>query len=89
MKVKFFAYLRDYTKTREVEIDSCLTLQELLMVLCERYGNNFRKKILNGKGISDEIIILVNGRNIMHLQGIDTILSEEDEISIFPVVAGG
>jgi molybdopterin synthase sulfur carrier subunit len=89
MKVKFFAYLRDYTKTMEIEIDSCLTLQELLVELCDRYGSNFKRKVFNGKGISNEIIILVNGRNIMHLQGIDTKLNKEDEISIFPVVAGG
>ncbi|MDI9568418.1 MAG: MoaD/ThiS family protein [Bacillota bacterium] len=39
--------------------------------------------------MSDRVIILVNGRNIVHLAGIDTVLGEEDEVSIFPVVAGG
>jgi molybdopterin synthase sulfur carrier subunit len=89
MKIKFFAYIRDYTKTREIEMDCCTTLRELLYELCERYGSNFRKKIFNGSNVSSEIIILVNGRSITHLQGIDTVLNPEDEISIFPVVAGG
>jgi molybdopterin synthase sulfur carrier subunit len=89
MKVKFFATIRDYTKTKEVEADCCGTLYELLIQLCESYGSNFRRKIFNGNEISSEIIILINGRNIVHLQGIDTVLSNEDEISIFPVVAGG
>ncbi|HWQ30252.1 MAG TPA: MoaD/ThiS family protein [Negativicutes bacterium] len=33
--------------------------------------------------------MLVNGRHIEHLQGLDTSLAENDEISIFPKVAGG
>jgi molybdopterin synthase sulfur carrier subunit len=53
------------------------------------YGPKFRNKVFAGDDLSDEIIILVNGRNIVHLQGLDSLLSPEDEISIFPVVAGG
>jgi molybdopterin synthase sulfur carrier subunit len=89
MKVKFFAFIRDYTKTKEINAACSGTLYELLLQLCDRYGSNFERKIFNGKAISNEIIILINGRNIVHLQGIDTVLCNEDEISIFPVVAGG
>lgn len=89
MKVKFFAYIRDYTKTKEIQVDYRGTLHELLIQLCNMFGRDFGKKIFNGDEISSEIIILINGRNMVHLQGIDTVLNDEDEISIFPVVAGG
>ena len=89
MKVKYFAYIRNYTGTKEIEIDHCYTLKELLLKLCEKYGAKFRNKIFENNSLSDEIIILVNGRSIVHLQGLETLLNPEDEISIFPVVAGG
>lgn len=89
MKVKYFAYIRDYTGSKELETEHCPTLYDLLTVLCKRYGRKFENKIFKNTLLSNEIIILVNGVNIAHLQGLDTILSPEDEISIFPVVAGG
>ncbi|NLN47765.1 MAG: MoaD/ThiS family protein [Clostridiales bacterium] len=89
MKVLFFAYIRDYTGTKEVYVEYHKNLRSLLLKLCEMYGPKFRNKVFAGDDLSDEIIILVNGRNIVHLQGLDSLLSPEDEISIFPVVAGG
>ena len=89
MKVKYFAYIRNYTGSKEIEINHYKTLRELLLKLCDKYGRKFERKIFKGENLSDEIIILVNGRNIVHLQELDTLLNPEDEISIFPVVAGG
>lgn len=89
MKVKFFAYMRDYTGCKEIQTQRCDDVKALLHKLCERFGREFCRKVLNGDELSDEIIILVNGRHIAHLDGINTKLDENDEISIFPVVAGG
>lgn len=89
MKVKFFAYLRDFTKTKEVDINGCRTVLELLTRLSDKYGNNLKDKLYKNGELSNEIIILVNGRHIVHLNGINTEIKENDEISIFPVVAGG
>lgn len=89
MVIKFFAYIRDYTHTKETKIDKCGTVKELLQTLCRVYGQKFEGKIFKDGELSSEIIILVNGRHILHYDGINTKLSEDDEISIFPVVAGG
>jgi molybdopterin synthase sulfur carrier subunit len=89
MVVKFFAYIRDFTGSKEINIDSCLTLRELLDKLCRKYGEKFSGKVLAGDKLRDDIIIMVNGRHILHLQGLETNLEENDEISIFPKVAGG
>lgn len=89
MIVKFFAFIRDYTGSKEINIDSCPTLRELMDKLCRKYGKKFSGKIFVGDRLSDDIIILVNGRHILHLQGLETKLVENDEISIFPKVAGG
>jgi molybdopterin synthase sulfur carrier subunit len=89
MVVKFFAFIRDYTGSKEVYADSCHTLRELLNNLCSRYGNRLSEKLFTRDGLSEDIIIMVNGRHIGHLNGLDTKLTENDEISIFPRVAGG
>ena len=89
MKVKFFAGIRDCAGVKEDTVQFSGTVGELLSYLSNKYGDAFRKAVLTGDQVSDRVIILVNGRNIVHLAGIDTVLGEEDEVSVFPVVAGG
>ena len=89
MIVRYFAFIRDYTGSKEISIESSPTLRELLDKLCSRYGMRFREKLLVGDRLSEDIIIMVNGRHIEHLEGLSTHLKDNDEISIFPRVAGG
>jgi len=91
MKVKFFATYRDFTRRKDEDIIAPPDIWSLLQSLGERYGADLRAKLLtpDGKEIGEETIILVNGRNVVHLDGKDTALSETDVVSIFPVVAGG
>lgn len=89
MNVKFFAHIRNYTKCKEIDIEYCKTVEELLWKLCSLYGKGLEKKLFIDNKLSDEIIILVNGRHITHLNGIETPLENNDVISIFPTVAGG
>jgi molybdopterin synthase sulfur carrier subunit len=89
MIVRYFAFIREYTGSKEISIESCYTLSVLLDKLCSRYGIKFRIKLFKGDRLSEDIIIMVNGRHIEHLKGLDTKLEENDVISIFPRVAGG
>lgn len=89
MKIKYFAYIRDYTKCKEEDYKYCETVGKLLRKLCNKYGNKFCSKIFIDDELSEEVIILVNGRNIVHLNELKTKMEHKDEISIFPVVAGG
>lgn len=89
MNIKFFAYIRDYTGCKEINLVHCQTVEELLIKLCSLYGKKFENKIFKNNELSDEILILVNGRHIIHLDGINTILDDSDEVCIFPTVAGG
>lgn len=89
MVIKFFAYIRDYTHTKETHLGGCGTVEELLKKLCSMYGKKFEGRVFKDGELSAEIIILVNGRHIGHCKGIHTELGDDDEVSIFPVVAGG
>jgi molybdopterin synthase sulfur carrier subunit len=35
------------------------------------------------------LILLVNGRHVQHLDGLETHLSEKDVLSVFPLIGGG
>lgn len=93
MKVKFFAYIRDreYAGCKEIDRPACDTLRDLGEELSLQYGDRFRKLFFSEDktAFGDEIIVLVNGRRAEFLNGIDTKLSEQDTVLLFPVVAGG
>ena len=43
----------------------------------------------NGFDLGDDYIILVNGRNILALDGASTIFDNDVDISVFPKIGGG
>ncbi|MBR0374060.1 MAG: MoaD family protein [Mogibacterium sp.] len=94
MLVKFFAYFRDpgYAGCKEMAWpQSAETVIDLCHQIADRFGAKFRSELLtpDGTGISDRSIIMVNGRRIEFLNGVQTPLQDTDTVLIFPVVAGG
>ncbi len=81
-KVKFFATLRNITGKRE-EIIEGGSVEDILQKLYEKYGEEFKKEL------RERSMILVNGKNIEHINGLKTKVNENDEISIFPPAGGG
>ena len=90
MKVKYFATCREITKKKDEDIPLPQDVWTLLQSLGERY-QGFGVKLFSPDKteVGEEIIVLINGRNIAHLDGKETKLVESDVVSIFPVVAGG
>jgi molybdopterin synthase sulfur carrier subunit len=92
VEVKFFTSLREITgrKLEEVQFQGVLTVGELLTQLSVKYSKKFREYIYDKKGeIHGHLSILVNGKSINVLQGLDTELKEGDTIAILPPVGGG
>ena len=91
MTVKFFATYRQITKCKETEVPLQPDVWALLNYLGARYGDGIKKKLFaeDGKDIGNDVIVLVNGRNIRYLELKDTRLCESDVVSLFPLVAGG
>lgn len=90
MVIKFFATFRKMTRENEVVIPEADDLLQLLEMLCHRYGKDFQGKVFVSNGeLHRDVIVLVNGRAIEHLQGLSTSLKPSDVISIFPRMAGG
>ncbi len=90
MLVKYFADVRTLTGVLEQEWGaSAPTLRDLLLGLAQHHGDAFGKRILPAGQLSDSIIVLVDGRNVIHLKGLETPLRADTVVSVFPIVAGG
>ncbi len=87
IKVKLFANFREFTGTKELEIDG-ITAREILSMLCKKFPG-FEKMLLKGKSLQPYVNVFLNGRNVLESGGLDAIINAGDEIAIFPPVSGG
>lgn len=90
MEVRFYATLRDIVGGRsvEVELDAGDTVNGMLERLFERYPD-LEPEILDNGELRHAVNIFVNGRSVRYLDGLDTKLSLDEDVTIFPPVAGG
>lgn len=68
------------------------TLEDLLRYLAAKHGDAFCQAVFDGttNALSPHAKILVNGRHYSHLpMRLETQLHDGDEVSLFPMVAGG
>jgi len=89
MKVLFFATLRKLTGCKETEVHGAPDLATLLGQLGERYGFRFAREVFPGGELSRDVIVMINGRAVEHLGGLQAALDEDDTVAIFPRIAGG
>jgi len=88
--VKSFATFRDVMDSMTTaDLPEGSTVRELIDLLDRRFPG-IKKEIITPKGnVADYTNILVNGRNIAFLEGLNTIVSENDTVSLFPPAGGG
>jgi molybdopterin synthase sulfur carrier subunit len=91
LRVKFLATLYELTgvlKT-EVEVPDGLTIRELIDVLARKYAKLREELLDEGGNLKPMYNILVNGRAVEWLNGLDTRLKDGDEVVFIPPAAGG
>ena len=90
MTVKYFADIRLLTGREEEDWSSpASTLGELLAALCATHGAALSRRLFLAGDVHPQMTILVNGRNVVHLQKLATPLTPDAVVAIFPMVAGG
>jgi molybdopterin synthase sulfur carrier subunit len=91
MEVRLYATLRDTAKTRTVDIpvQAGETVGDVLHRLVARY-QRLDKAIWNADGsLAGHVAVVLNGRDVRHLDGVHTKISAEDHLDVFPPVGGG
>jgi len=90
VKIMLFATLRSKYKTRELTVACDGTLLNMIENASKILGPEFVDDVYDKKRgkIRDDMIIMVNGRNIKDLEG-EITLKDNDVIAIFPPLAGG
>jgi molybdopterin synthase sulfur carrier subunit len=88
--LKLLATLRDVAGTSQLDVpfEDGQTVRELLQTIndmCPSLG----AKIIAGDELTGLVQILVHGRNISWLQGLDTTIQHDDVITLLPPSAGG
>jgi MoaD family protein len=71
----------------EAEVDG-ETVGEVLDALYDRFGG-LRERIADDGGLRRFVNVYVGGEDIRFLNGLDTEVSDGDEVTILPAVAGG
>ena len=85
--VKFFAGLRSTAGTKETSV-SADSVRGLLDVLVDTYPS-LGDKLWDGETIRPHVVITINGHPLDPVLGPDVPVQSEDEIAIFPPIAGG
>jgi molybdopterin synthase sulfur carrier subunit len=91
MEIKFYATLRSIVGGPVVHLDgvSEITVEKMLQEFYARYPD-MRAKLVDDKNeLYSAVHIIVNGRDIRHLDGLETVVTAKDEVRIFPPVGGG
>jgi molybdopterin synthase sulfur carrier subunit len=88
-KVRIPTPLRKLTQGQEVITAAATTVGELITKLEAQYPG-LRERLLDDKGqVRRFVNIFVGDEDIRYLQQLETPLSEAQEVSIIPAIAGG
>ncbi|MDQ2073283.1 ubiquitin-like small modifier protein 1 [Haloarcula sp. NS06] len=88
IELRFFANFREAVgqKTVHREYETDLQAGDVLQQLSEEFTE---MDLFEDGELREYLTILRNGRDIAHLDGLETALEDGDELSVFPPVAGG
>jgi len=95
VSVRFFASLRELVgkKAESLEFQDSeeATVEKVLKRLSEIYGKDFVEYMFDRRTgeIQSYLLLLVNGRSITVLGGLETRLTDGDVLAILPPVGGG
>lgn len=91
MKVKVFASFREIVldKAIDVHYQEDMTIRDLIDTIVQLYPL-FEEEIYTAdRELKPHVQIFINGKSIRHAMGLDTKFGPDDEIAMFPPVAGG
>ncbi|MFX1495916.1 MAG: MoaD/ThiS family protein [Promethearchaeota archaeon] len=74
----------------EINYPNVETLGEVIKQFMHEHGNKIRRNFIDKHGnLESHVVILVNGRNYLFLEDLNTKLKDDDKIVISPPLVGG
>ncbi len=74
----------------EINYQNVNILGDIINQFLKEYGKKLRKSFVDPSGnLESHVVILVNGRNYLFLDGLNTKLKDGDQIVISPPLIGG
>lgn len=91
MQVKVFANFREICQGKVVEVPSQEENRviDVLESLIQLYPALEDEVFTAERTLKPFVHVFINGRNIIHEDGLNTIVSKDDQFALFPPVAGG
>jgi len=73
---------------KQVELDG-RTVRELVGALVTRYPSLKQQLLDEGGDLNRFVNVYVNGQDVRYLAGLDTPVTDRDEVRLLPAMAGG
>lgn len=73
-----------------LELPDRSSMHDLLSSVAARYGDELREYLFTDEGgLHSHVVVILNGKGVGILDGLDTILSDGDRVAILPSIGGG
>lgn len=91
MEIKVFATYREICggKVIRVPYNEGDSIKKLLQSVIEQFPSMKKELFESGNELKPHIHVFINGKNVIHMDGLQTKVKSTDELALFPPVAGG
>ena len=89
--IKLFATLRLKLGVAGLEIETFkpVTIMQLLELVSQKLDTDIIPELIEDGKIMVGTILLINGKNVLHADKFETLITEKCEVSVFPPSGGG
>jgi molybdopterin synthase sulfur carrier subunit len=92
VKISFLSLLKDRIGVKELNLDleDNATINDVFSKLFEKFGEDIKTVLVKKTGeLNDQVVIMLNEKNIRSLDDLNTKIQNKDEITLLPAIAGG